>query len=333
MPGFAKTVLAHAKKHQKTIVFPEPEDVRVLKAAVELQRKGIVIPLLIGDPLKVAKVAQAAGVVFKEMRLIDPKESPLKKDFATLFHSLRKHKGVTPKQAKELVQDPMIFAGLLVREGFADGMIAGSLRPSKDTIRAAVWCVGTRKEVKTASSVFFMEFKQELLVFGDCSVVIDPTAEQLAEIAIESVKTAKDFGVKPRVAMLSFSTHGSASHPLVDKVAAATIIARKKLKGVPIDGELQFDAAYVPEVLARKAPKSPLKGKKATVFIFPDLDSGNIGYKIAQRFGKGQAYGPILQGFQKPVNDLSRGCTVEEIVMVAAITAIQADHADKKRRR
>ncbi|MFP4524377.1 MAG: phosphate acetyltransferase [Candidatus Woesearchaeota archaeon] len=327
MATFSQRVQKEAKRLKRIIVFPEPTDPRILEAASKLQKKGVVIPILVGHAQDVADAARKHNIRLRGLQLLDPAESTLKEPLAKELYKRRRRKGVTLTKAREKVLDPYMFGSLLVRKGVAHGMVAGATRPTKETIKAALHGVGLRKGVKTASSCFFMEFPKETLVFADCGFNIDPDAKQLAAIATETARTATQFGIKPKVAMLSFSTKGSAEHDRSKKVSKATRLAQRKRPDLAIDGELQFDAAYTPEIQKQKAPDSPLKGP-ATVFVFPDLDSGNNAYKIAERLGGAKAYGPVMQGLAKPVNDLSRGCSAEDVMTVAAITALQAESKD-----
>ena len=259
---------------------------------------------------------------------MDPKKDEKLEMFAQQFYEMRKEKGVLPEQAEKIVTDPIYFGTMLVKLGHADGLVAGACHSSADTIRPALQIIKPHPGLRTISSAFFMCLGDETYLFSDCALVQNPTAAQLCDITIETIKTAFLFGVKPRVALLSYSTKGSGSGEGVDKVAHATERATERAfalfgAAVPVDGELQFDAAFVPSVAALKCPNSPLKGN-ANVFIFPDLASGNICYKAVQRLANAEAFGPVLQGLARPVNDLSRGCDAHDIVGTVAITAIQA---------
>ena len=320
--AFKDAIIKRAKLLKKVIIFPEAEDERVLQAAAQLQKKGIVIPILIGNPAIVAEIARKAKTDIKGLQLLNPEESSLTEPLAKELYKLRRRKGVNLQQAKKLIHDPFLFGAMLVRKEVAHGMVCGATRPTKETIKAAAWCIGTKKGVKTASSIFFMDFSKETLVYGDCGFNINPNHKQLADIAIESAKTAEQFGIPAKVAMLSCRTHGSATHDDITKVIKATKLVQKRKPKLVIDGEIQFDTAYDADIQKIKAPKSSLKGP-ASVYIFPNLDSGNIAYKITQQLAKAQAYGPILQGFTQPINDLSRGCSVDDIIVIAAITALQ----------
>jgi len=332
MASFAQTVINKAKKKDAVIVFPEAEDTRILKAVDKLYKEKIVTPVLVGNTKKILARAKSAKVKIPQAMIIDTKTNAEGAFYAEELFLRRQAKGLTLAEAKKLITgNPLFFAAMMVNAGAADGMVCGATHPTKDTLKAALWCVGTEEQL--ASSMFFMEFperkpSERLLLFSDCGFNINPSAEQLSTIALQTRKTAEQFGLPQRIALLSFSTKGSASHEDVDKVVTATKLVKKEARKFPellVDGELQFDAGFVPSVQQSKAPKSPLGGKQANIFIFPDLNSGNIGYKLAQRLGNGNAYGPILQGLKKPVNDLSRGCDVEEIVVVVAITALQVE--------
>ena len=270
------------------------------------------------------------------MKIIDPAKSEWLEDFADTYYEMRKAKGMTPEKAMELMKtDVLVFGAMMVKKGKVDGMVAGAVNSTSNVIRAAVTIIKMAPGIKYASSCFIMESPYPefgdngKMVYGDCGFVIDPDADQLSDIAIATAKTAHDVvDIDPKVAMLSFSTKGSASHPCVDKVIQATELVRQKAPNLPVDGELQVDAALVPSVGEFKSPGSPVAGH-ANVLIFPNLDAGNIGYKITQRLGKAWALGPILQGLAKPVNDLSRGCTAEDIAGVVAVTCVQAQNVGK----
>ncbi|MCX2454727.1 phosphate acetyltransferase [Lacticaseibacillus nasuensis] len=308
-------------KHLR-IVFPEGTDARIIGAAVRLASDGLIQPTLLGDPAAITAAATTAGFDLSRVTLRDPTNDPLHDDMVAAFVARRKGKA-TPEQAEQQVQDPNYFGTMLVYMDEADGMVSGAVHSTADTVRPALQIIKTRPGVSRTSGAFIMQRgRDERYLFADNAINIDPDAQELAEIAVESAKTAALFDIDPKVAMLSFSTKGSANAPQVDKVVAATARAHELAPELALDGELQFDAAFVPTVAKLKAPASPVAGN-ATVFIFPDLQSGNIGYKIAQRFGNFEAIGPILQGLNKPVSDLSRGANEEDVYKLAIITAAQ----------
>ncbi|MHB2253019.1 phosphate acetyltransferase [Corynebacterium aurimucosum] len=319
---FQKQLLDQAREIGAHIVLPEGEDDRILQAAGELIKGKVAKLTIVGDE-NVEKRAQELGIDLSGVEIINHLESPLAEEFAADFAELRKKKGVTLEQARETMKDVSYFATMMVHKGLADGMVSGAAHTTAHTIKPSFQIIKTKPEASVVSSIFLMVMPGRLWAFGDCAVNPNPTPEQLGEIAIVSAQTAAQFGLDPRVALLSYSTGTSGAGPDVEKVVKAVEVARGIDSSVAVDGPLQFDAACDPGVAAKKAPESDVAGK-ATVFVFPDLEAGNIGYKTAQRTGGALAVGPILQGLNKPVNDLSRGATVPDIINTVAITAIQA---------
>ena len=314
---------AKAKKLNKTIVFPEATDDRILQAVVVIEKEKIAKPVLIGDRVEIDKAAHKFGVNVSHIQVYDPKHDVRYEQFSKKLYELRKKKGLTLDEAKKLILEPIYFGTMMVEEGLADGLISGAEHTTAHTLKPALQIIKTRPGLTLASSFFLIVHPHRTMLYADCGFVVNPTSEELAEIAIETAESAKFFGIEPKIAMLSFSTKGSAQHPDVDKVVKATQIAKKKRPDLLLDGELQVDAAIVPDVCKRKCPDCGLKGQ-ANVLIFPDLDAGNIAYKLTQRLAGDEAIGPIIQGLNKPVNDLSRGCSVQDVVSLAAITAVQA---------
>ena len=309
------------------IVLPEGDDARVLTAAVKLQTTDLVSTIVLGNEDKIKETADGANLSIEGLTIINPETSELKADLVEKFVERRKGKA-TQEQAEELLNNVNYFGTMLVYTDQADGLVSGAAHSTADTVRPALQIIKTKPGVTKTSGVFFMTKGEEQYVFGDCAINPELNAQDLAEIAIESAKTAQAFGMSPKVAMLSFSTKGSAKSPDTEKVSEAVQIAQNNLqetdlKDVVLDGEFQFDAAIVPEVAAKKAPNSDIQGD-ANVFIFPSLEAGNIGYKIAQRLGGYDAVGPVLQGLNAPVNDLSRGCSAEDVYSLSIITAAQS---------
>jgi phosphate acetyltransferase len=323
---FEYEVLERAKRDRRHIVLPEGEDGRVLEAAEILRRRGVVDLTVLGDPAAVRTAAAAVGAGLDGVELVDPVRSPLRQELAERFFELRRHKGATEELALDVVADPTYFGTLLVDTGRADGMVSGAVHTTADTIRPALQLIRTREGVSIVSSVFFMCLPDRVLVYGDCAVNVEPDAEQLADIAISSAETAANFGIEPRIAMLSYSTGASGSGEDVDRVRAATEAVRRRRPDLKVEGPIQYDAAVDATVAKLKLPESEVAGA-ATVFVFPDLATGNVAYKAVQRSAHAVAVGPVLQGLRKPVNDLSRGCTVADVVNTVAITAIQAQEA------
>jgi phosphate acetyltransferase len=319
----------NASKLNKRIVLPEGTEPRTLQAAAIILKEKIAQLILLGNPAEVQQQAKALNADIGGATVIDPKTDARRDAYADLMVELRKSKGLTKDEALNLLNDPLYFAPFIIKSGDADGELAGAINATGDVLRPAFQFVKTLPGCSVVSGAFLMFVNEKfghdgIMVFADCAVMPDPTAQQLAEIAVSSAQTAKAIvGLEPRVAMLSFSTKGSAKHPMADKVIEATKIAQQMAPGLLIDGEMQLDAAIIEEVGKLKAPESKVAGK-ANVLVFPSLEAGNIGYKLVQRLAGAEAIGPVLQGMAAPINDLSRGCSVTDIVNMVAVTANQA---------
>ena len=330
--SFIEEIKNRAKKDIKTIVLPEAEDIRTLEATQKVLKEGYANIILVGNKEIINKKAEENKISIKGADIIDPNDFERYDEFVNLLYELRKHKGMTIEQAKELVKDPVYLGMLMVKnEGFkADGLVSGAVHSTSDTLRPALQILKTVPNTKLVSAFFVIvvpdcEYGENgTFIFGDSGLNQNPNSDELSEIAISSAKSFKQLvGKEPKVAMLSYSTYGSAKSELTEKVINATKLAKEKAPNLLLDGEMQLDAAIIPEIAKAKAPGSSVAGN-ANVLIFPDLNAGNIGYKLAQRLAKADAYGPLCQGIAKPVNDLSRGCSSDDIAGVVAITAVQA---------
>ncbi|MDR0978731.1 MAG: phosphate acetyltransferase [Lachnospiraceae bacterium] len=327
---FIEGIKEKAKSNLKTIVLPEANDIRVLEAAAIVEEEGFAKIVLVGEEEKIKELAKENNINISSAKIINPAKSEKYEEYSNSLFEIRKSKGMTEEDAKKLMLDPVYYGMMMVKLEEADGLVSGALHSTADTLRPALQIIKTEPGTKLVSAFFLMcvpdcEYGENgTLLFADCGLNVNPTAEEMSEIAISSAKSFEKFvGKESKVAMLSFSTYGSAKGELVDKVVEATKLAREKAPSLKLDGEMQLDAALIPEVAELKAKGSEVAGH-ANTLIFPDLQSGNIGYKLVHRFAKATAYGPICQGVAKPVNDLSRGCNVEDIVGVVAITALQA---------
>ncbi len=332
--SFIDDIKNRAKKSIKTIILTESEDVRVLEAASKVTKEGFAKVILIGNQDETNKLASDNNIDIAGIQIIDPVTSDKYDGYVERFYELRKAKGITMEDAKKIIKDNMYFGTMMVKSGDADGLVSGACHSTANTLRPALQILKTSPGTKLVSAFFLMNVpdckygEDGIFVFGDCGLVENPNSDELSEIAISSSKSFRQLTNKePKVAMLSYSTYGSAHSELTEKVVEATKLLKEKMPDLICDGELQLDAAIIPEISASKAKGSPIEGK-ANTLIFPSLDAGNIGYKLVQRLAKAEAYGPLCQGIARPVNDLSRGCSSEDIVGVVAITAVQAADQD-----
>ena len=328
--SFIDSIKEKAKKEIKSIVLPESNDIRVLKGAEKAIKENYANIVLVGDENEIQKLAKDNDIDISKAKIVNPRTSEKYEEYANLFYELRKNKGMTLEKSKETVLNEVYFGMMMVKSGDADGLVSGACHSTADTLRPALQILKTAPNTKLVSAFFLMVVpnckygEDGVFIFGDSGLNENPDPEQLSEIAISSSKSFKQLtGKEPKVAMLSYSTYGSAKSELTEKVIEATKLLKQKEPNLICDGELQLDAAIVPEVASSKAPGSPLKGE-ANVLIFPDLNAGNIGYKLVQRLGKAEAYGPLCQGIARAVNDLSRGCNSDDVAGVIAITAVQA---------
>lgn len=325
-----ESLTRRARQNPARVVLPEAEDTRILEAAVQAVRTGVARPVLLGDPAQINQHLAKQNLPADGLDIVDPSDPALANKLASAWLQLKRNRNRTEDAAREAVAQPLVCAALLVKTGRADATLAGAVATTAETIRAAIQIIGTADNIDTVSSFFIMIFdqphhpKQGAVVFADCALVVEPGAQQLVEIAHMSAGSLQKLtGLTPRVGLLSFSTNGSARHERVTRVREACELLREQHPSLAVTGELQFDAALLPEIAATKFPESPVAGQ-VNVFVFPSLEAGNIGYKIAQRIGGAKAIGPVLQGLANPANDLSRGCTVEDAYHMLAITSVQA---------
>ena len=328
--SFIESIKQRAKQNIKTIILPEAEDKRVLEAASKVIAQGFAKVILIGNKEQVEKDSKENNIDLSGVEIIDIKSSTKKQEYAQKLFELRQAKGMTEEEASKLIEEPIYFGMMMLKNGEADGLVSGAAHSTSNTLRPALQILKTAPNTKLVSAFFVMcvpncEYGENgTFIYGDSGLNQNPNADELSEIAISSAKSFKSLvGAEPKVAMLSYSTYGSAKSELTEKVIEATKLVKEKAPDLLVDGELQVDAAIIPEVSKSKAPGSPIEGN-ANILIFPDLNAGNIGYKLTQRLAKAEAYGPLCQGIAKPVNDLSRGCSADDIVGVVAITAVQA---------
>jgi phosphate acetyltransferase len=322
--SFLTNVRYKAKSVNKLVAFPDACDERTLKTCAILRDEKIARPALVGNTACITAVAEELGIDLNGIIIFDPATSTDADKFANIFYEKRKHKGMTEEKAKETVLDPLYFAGFLLNEHIVDVVVGGNVSSTGDVMRAAILTVGTAPGISVVSSFFIMTWPDKMYCFGDCAINPNPNADQLADIAISSARNFHSItGIDPKIAMLSFSTNGSAEHELVDKVREATAIVKEKAPELAVDGEMQLDAAIVPAIGAKKFPGSEVAGN-ANCMIFPDLNAANIGYKLTQRLGGAEAVGPIVQGLALPYCDLSRGCSVDDMVNVSAICSLMA---------